>query len=195
MLLSVAASTRRPDDTSALSVLLKVAQEKDFDAASAAMLEKILANNPPSDAIMLAGIAHSSGMITILKTMPIEGRRGVYVKMALARAGDTKSSETILMDYKESTLQERMMQITRLSYMRTPETMGLLKDYLSSSEEIPTQGDMIGSKLSHLALIELRKFVKDLPPGEKRLLYSVTEKDIESAIQWLKDHPNPEIIK
>ena len=145
--------------------------------------------------LLLAGIAHSTTMILILRTMPVEGWTGIRVNMALARAGDAKSNTAFLKEFREASLRERMLRISQVSYVRTPEAVALLRDYLSSREETPTEGDMIGQKLSHMALMELRKVVKGLPPGERGSPYSVTEKDVGDAIQWLKDHPNPEIMR
>jgi hypothetical protein len=194
ILLGIVAQHEPPGDAVALAGMLKVTHRQDFNDEQRNKIGALLADHPYRDLILVAGIAAADSYKEPLRKMatgtPLELARNA--QLALGRMGEREQSQAFVDQFRHLPTIQKLGRFDQLGYLRTAEAIDALKECLFGEEEIKTQGDILGVKLSTLALEQLAKLIHGFPIPTKAFY---TDKDVADARQWMKAHQNFEVIQ
>jgi hypothetical protein len=178
----------------AINRLVAIAKKKDFDEKQKSQIGDLLrGKSSSSDTVLLAGIAASESYIKLLK-MIAESDRGEIsrdARLALGRMGERDANLGFIREFASMRLLDKIRAMPHLAYLRTPEAVATLRDCLFSEDEIPSDGDMLGVKLSHAALEPLTQIIKDFPIEHR---FHFTDNEVDDARIWMRRHPSTEVV-
>ena len=169
------------------------------EQAKSWLRQQLMANNPRYSVVLLCGIADMQDQIPCLKALGTEAPSyqslsiikkrvldfpGAEARLALARMG-SQEDITYLITLIESLplAMDRIPLLPYYGYIRQPETVKVLQQYLESEEAIAATEDTPRSPYSLYALDILARMFIDFPVPPSRF-YS--RADVETARAWMK---------
>lgn len=175
----------------------------DFTEQSKAYIRKYLPepNKLSQRMILIAGVANMQDQIPLLKSVRMKaanydalslseqehfyGSAGWKARLALARMGSQEDIRyCIEMVEAYPDVQTRVTRLLdELAYIRQPETIRVIQNYLESDEWYPSRGDTPGYYYWEYAITNLARMLEDFPvKGD----YSYSQEDRDTARAWMK---------